>query len=49
VLKRTAHLTVRVAERPAKVVAVSGEQKATRRRATPRKAAPRRKAATTKG
>ena len=50
VLKRTAHLTVRVAERPAKVVAVSGSQKTTaRRRATPKKSAPRRKASAAKG
>src|SRR6187549_3679170 len=47
VLKRTAHLTVAVAERPEKVVAVSGSPKTpARRRATPRKSAPRRKAPT---
>jgi large subunit ribosomal protein L22 len=39
VLKRTAHLTVRVSERPAKVVAVGSDEAAPRRR--PRAGAPK--------
>ena len=38
VLKRTAHLTVRVSERPEKVVAVGGDAKKTSRKASTKKA-----------
>jgi len=40
VLKRTAHLTVRVAERPEKVVAVGAAGETPKRRGAPKKAAP---------